>query len=221
MSKEYVAQIDGAYRVAGTRVSLGSVVYSHSRDESPKSIQQSFPTLTLEQVHGAIAYYLAHAWEVDQYLSEGGREFEKLKGASRAAYPDWYEKLERARKEIPDFLQEKACFQADVNLNENIVTGVVDRVPEINFRTAREAGLPGLIDSQVLDLAADQKRILVTQDQRTTPNHVDDSRRVRGNLGVLIISQKSNIEPAIEELILIWKAFDSWDHVEKILCLDL
>jgi len=35
----------------------------------------------------------------------------------------------------------------------------------------------------------------------------------------LIISQKSNIEPAIEELILIWKAFDSWEHVGLILYL--
>jgi uncharacterized protein (DUF433 family) len=241
MIKEYVTQNDGAYRVAGTRVSLDSVVYSHKGGESAESIQRSFPTLTLGQVHGAIAYYLDHDKEINRYLIEGEREFEKLKRASRKAYPwpnyaildsntsarnetyalthAWYEKLERTRKEIPSFLEEKTCFQADVNLNENIVTGVCLRVPEIDFQTAREAGLHGFIDSQVLDLAANQKRILVTQDQRTMPKHVDDSKRVRGNLGVLIISQKSNIEPAIEELILIWKAFDSWEHVGLILYL--
>jgi len=239
MSEEYVTQNDGVYRVASTRVSLDSVVYSRKGGESAESIQRSFSTLTLEQVHGAIAYYLAHVAEIDRYLIEGERELEKLKRASREAYPGrtnaildsntyaryethaWYEKLERSRKEIVDSSGEKTCFQADVNLNENIVTGVLRRVPEIDFQTAREARLPGLIDFQVLDLAAHQKRILVTQDPRTIPKHVDDSRRVRGNLGILIISQKSNIEPAIEELILIWKAFDSWDHVEKTLYLDL
>jgi hypothetical protein len=60
----------------------------------------------------------------------------------------------------------------------------------------------------------------MSEHQRTTPQYVEDSKRERGNLGVLIISQKSNIEAGIQELILIWKAFDSWDHVEKILYFD-
>ena len=88
MSEEYVTQNDDAYRVTGTRVSLDSVVYAHRAGESPETIQRSFPVLTLAQVHGAIAYYLAHDNEIDQYLSEGEREFEKLKRVSRAAYPD-------------------------------------------------------------------------------------------------------------------------------------
>ena len=61
MSEEYVTQNQGAYRVAGTRVSLDSVVYSHKREESPESIQRSFPTLTIGQVYGVIAYYYDHA----------------------------------------------------------------------------------------------------------------------------------------------------------------
>lgn len=123
-------------------------------------------------------------------------------------------------------MEKKACFQADVNLNENIITGARQRVPDIDFQTAREAGLHGLTDCQVLDfctdkdLDSDKHRTLVTQDQRTLPKHVDDPRRVRSKLEVLIISQKSNIEAAIEELIMIWNAFDSWNHVDKILYLD-
>jgi uncharacterized protein (DUF433 family) len=221
MAKEYVELKEGAYRVGGTRVLLDSVVYGFQSGASPECVQRSFPTLTLEQVHGAIAYYLGNKDKVGQYLIEGSREFEKLKRASREAYPGWYTKLERARKEIPDFLEDKTSFQADVNLNENIVTGVFRRVPEIGFQTALKAGLHGLIDSQVLDFAANQKRILVTQDCGTTAKHVEDSKRLRGNLGVLIFSQNSKIEPAIEELILIWKAFESSDHVNSILYLDL
>ncbi|MGZ8845138.1 MAG: DUF5615 family PIN-like protein [Pyrinomonadaceae bacterium] len=216
MCEEYVTQIEGAYRVAGTRVSLDSVVYSHIREESPESIQRSFPTLTLAQIHGAIAYYLEHETEIDRYLKEGKREFEKLKPASREAHPEWYEKLERNRREIVDFPTDKTRFQADVNLNENIVTGV-RRVQEIDFQTAHDAGLHGRSDSQVLHLAASDKRILVTQDQRTMPKHFKDFMQLRNSLGVLIVSQKSNIEPTIDELILIWKAFDSWEHVGLIL----
>jgi uncharacterized protein (DUF433 family) len=99
MSKEYVDLQDGAYRIAGTRVSLDSVVYAYQRGASPESIQRSFPSLTLEQVHGALAYYLSHKQEVDLYLAEGEEEFDKLRQASREAHPDWYEKLRRAREE--------------------------------------------------------------------------------------------------------------------------
>jgi uncharacterized protein (DUF433 family) len=99
MNKEYVAQKDGAYQIASTRVSLDSVVYAFHRGASPESIQRSFPTLTLEQIYGAITYYLAHQEEIDQYLLDGEAGFEKLNLASRKSHPDWYEKLARARRE--------------------------------------------------------------------------------------------------------------------------
>ena len=99
MSKEYVEQQEGTYRIAGTRVSLDSVVYAFRRGASPESIQRSFPVLTLEQIYGAITFYLAHQEEIDQYLLAGEAEFEKLSAASRAADPQWYERLDRARKE--------------------------------------------------------------------------------------------------------------------------
>ena len=99
MGKEYVEQRDGAHRVAGTRVSLDSVVYAFRRGASPESIQRSFPVLTLEQIYGAIAYYLAHVEEVDKYLLAGEGEFEEMRRASREAHAEWYEKLDRARKE--------------------------------------------------------------------------------------------------------------------------
>jgi uncharacterized protein (DUF433 family) len=99
MSKEYVAQHEGVYRIAGTRVSLDSVVYAFRRGASPESIQRSFPSLTLEQIYGAIAFYLAHQEEIDQYLLDAEAEHEKLRAASRAAHPESYERLERMRKE--------------------------------------------------------------------------------------------------------------------------
>ena len=99
MSKEYIVQLEGVYRVAGTRVSLDSVVYAFRRGASPESIQRSFPSLTLEQIYGAITFYLANQEAIDQYLLDGEAEHEKLREASRAAHPEVYEKLDRARKE--------------------------------------------------------------------------------------------------------------------------
>ena len=99
MSRDYVQLEDGTYRIAATRVSLDSVVYAYRRGASPESIQRSFPSLTLEQVHGALAFYLSHQSEIDSYLVRGEKEFEELQKASHEKHSDWYEKLRRAREE--------------------------------------------------------------------------------------------------------------------------
>lgn len=56
MAKEYVEQRGGGFFIAGTRVSLDSVVYAFLRGESPEGIAESFPALNLEQVFGALAF---------------------------------------------------------------------------------------------------------------------------------------------------------------------
>ena len=65
-------------------------------------------------------------------------------------------------------------FQADADLNQAIMTGVIRRQSNINFQTAPEADLEGLQDSEVLVLSAKQQRILVTHDRRTMPTEFAD-----------------------------------------------
>ena len=61
----------------------------------------------------------------------------------------------------------KIRFQADEDLNEDIVSGVLRRVPEIDFQTSSEANLESLGDLEVLASAAREHRVLVTHDRRT------------------------------------------------------
>ncbi len=103
--KEYVIQLSWedngetriAYRVAGTRVSLDSVVYAWLSGYSPEGIVESFPSLTLEQVHGALTYYLANREEIDEYLRQGEIEFEQLRQNLRVLNEPLYQKLEAYR----------------------------------------------------------------------------------------------------------------------------
>src|SRR4051812_5958273 len=67
----------GTMRVGDTRVSLDSVVAGYQRGDSPEAIQRSYRTLTTEAVYGAIAYYLSHRAEVDQYLARQEERWEK------------------------------------------------------------------------------------------------------------------------------------------------
>ena len=98
MSKEYVEKVEGgAYRVAGTRVSLDSIIYGFRNGESPETIAQSFPGLTLKQVYGAIAFYLGSQEELDAYVRDGEAEYEAKRKAARDADPAFYQKLAAKR----------------------------------------------------------------------------------------------------------------------------
>jgi uncharacterized protein (DUF433 family) len=101
MSKEYVEKHDGGYWIVGTRVSLDSVVHAFLSGQSAESIAQSFPVLTLEQVYGAITFYLCNRVVVDSYLAQSKRDYEKLRRAARDADPMFYQKLADARRTVP------------------------------------------------------------------------------------------------------------------------
>lgn len=101
MSTEYVEQREGFYRVAGTRVSLDSIVYAFIAGQSAESIAQSYPVLRLEQVYGAIAFYLANRQAIDQCLEAQGQDYEAKREAARAADPMFYRKLADAKRQTP------------------------------------------------------------------------------------------------------------------------
>jgi uncharacterized protein (DUF433 family) len=98
MAKEYIEHRSGAYFVVGTRVSLDSVVYAFFRGESPEGIAESFPALGLEQIFGALAFYMANREAVGRYLSEGEREFEAMRQQAQRDHPALYAKLAEARQ---------------------------------------------------------------------------------------------------------------------------
>lgn len=74
------------------------MVYAFRNGESPESVAQSFPVLTLEQVYGAIAFYLAHREEIDAYLRRAEQQYETLLESAREPDPMFYQKLADARR---------------------------------------------------------------------------------------------------------------------------
>jgi len=100
MARDYIEKREGGYWVAGTRVSLDSLVYAFLRGAAPEGIVQSYPVLSLEEVYGAIAFYLANQAEIDTMLANNDREFELLRKQTRDANPILYKKLEEARQQI-------------------------------------------------------------------------------------------------------------------------
>lgn len=97
MQKQYVRMVEGAYRVGDTRVSLDSLIYLFREGVSAEGMVECYPALTLEQVHGALAFYLGAQKEIDAYLVEGQRTSELQHRQSRQTNAELIAKLQRSR----------------------------------------------------------------------------------------------------------------------------
>lgn len=95
----YIDQKEGALRIAGTRVGLEPIVVRFREGASPEKIVQSFPTLTLAQAYGAIAYYLENKKLVEDYMAEGQHELEQIPPLSQTN-PKLFARLEAARRQL-------------------------------------------------------------------------------------------------------------------------
>ncbi|MGD1931565.1 MAG: DUF433 domain-containing protein [Leptolyngbyaceae cyanobacterium] len=96
-AKTYIQLRNHGYWIQNSRISLDSVVYAFQNGLSPESIVQSFPLLTLEQVYGAIAFYLANQADIDAYLASEEAAFATMPQPLATDNPALYEKLMRAR----------------------------------------------------------------------------------------------------------------------------
>ena len=96
-AKPYIEYRNEGYWVFDTRISLDSIVYAFRKGLSPESIVQSFPLLTLEQVYGAIAFYLANCDEIDAYLEAEEVEFDSMPQPLQTDAPELYAKLMAAK----------------------------------------------------------------------------------------------------------------------------
>ena len=116
----------------------------------------------------------------------------------------------------------KVRFLADADLNRAIVSGVVRREPSLDFMTAQAAGLRGLDDPEVLALAAERQRVLVSHDIGTMPGHFRAYRSAgKQSSGVFLIPQSLDVGSAIDELLLIWMASEASEWADRLVWLPL
>ena len=58
-------------RLQGTRVGIETILYDYIfKARTPEEIEQSYRTITLDQVYATILYYLRNKEAVDKYLTE-------------------------------------------------------------------------------------------------------------------------------------------------------
>jgi hypothetical protein len=108
-------------------------------------------------------------------------------------------------------------FLADASLREAIVRGCRRREPGMDFLSANDAKLEGVPDPDVLRIAAEQKRVLVTDDFKTMPRHFAEFIQTHSSSpGVILVPQYLPIGQAIADLTLIWAVCDAEEWQNRI-----
>ena len=88
---------EGGWRVADSRVSLDSVICAYWEGNSPESIADEFPTLSVEQIYGAIAFYLRNRVEIDEYLAQQDDKWTTLAAQSELLHGPLLNRLRQSR----------------------------------------------------------------------------------------------------------------------------
>jgi hypothetical protein len=96
-------------------------------------------------------------------------------------------------------------FQADADLKQAIVTGTIRRQPNIDFQSAYAARLEGKKDPEVLAIAAQDGRVLVTHDRKTMPAEFGKFIMSQTSSGVLVLSQNNQLVMQLKHLSLFGK----------------
>ena len=69
----------GGIRIGSSRVTLDSLLASYHNGSTPEEIAIQYSVLHLEDIYSAIAYYLNHRQEIDNYLEQRNQKSQQLR----------------------------------------------------------------------------------------------------------------------------------------------
>jgi len=78
---------EGTIRVGNTRITLDILLGDHWRGMTPKQIVEQLDSLTMADVHGALAYYHRHKDELDAYLQNRAEDSARMQREIEATQP--------------------------------------------------------------------------------------------------------------------------------------
>lgn len=91
----------GKPRIAGHRIRVQDVVIWYDRMKmTPAEIVEHYPTITLADVHAALAYYYDHRDEIERQMAEGEAFVAEM--MAKAPPSILQEKLRQMRANAPD-----------------------------------------------------------------------------------------------------------------------
>jgi uncharacterized protein (DUF433 family) len=91
-------------RVKGTRVGIEYIVQEYNEGAGPEEIALRFPTVSLEQIHATLTYYLANRTKIDEYARRVN-EYQEAGWREQQEHPSEFilslrQRIEKKRQEL-------------------------------------------------------------------------------------------------------------------------
>ena len=110
----------------------------------------------------------------------------------------------------------KIRLQADADIDPDIQKGLLLKEPSIDFRPAAGIIPDGMPDSEVLRLAAEDGRVLVSRDLRTMGLHLRSFVASHESPGVLLIPSTRSLGAVIDSLLFVWQNWTPDDLYNRV-----
>ena len=92
--------VDGTIRLKGSRITFDTLLGAFKRGDTPEQIQEGFPSLSLAQIYGAIAWYFNNQVDADNYLNRRAVEAEAIRCQIESrSEPAAFREMMRQRRE--------------------------------------------------------------------------------------------------------------------------
>ena len=85
----------GGFRIGKSRVLLELVICAFEDGATPEAIAQRYPTATLADIYGVLAYYLRHQEEIGAYLAEREQKAKEVRNRIESEQKDLAELRKR------------------------------------------------------------------------------------------------------------------------------
>lgn len=100
----YVEARDDNLYIGQSRVTLQTLIEAWQSGRTPEQLQDSFPSLSLVAIYGAITHYLEHKDEADAFFRETDQLDARRQNADEVShaefYADMHERFEQARARL-------------------------------------------------------------------------------------------------------------------------
>jgi hypothetical protein len=106
----------------------------------------------------------------------------------------------------------------DHDLDQDILRGLIHRVPDLDAVAALEVGLSAASDPELLAWAAAEGRVIVTHDYRTMPDHAGNRMAAGETIaGLIVVSRRLSIREVLNDLEMIVSCSDAneWENIVR------
>jgi len=113
----------------------------------------------------------------------------------------------------------KIRFLLDENLSPKFKSAILRLNPQIDIMRVGEVSMPplGTLDPEILIYLEMSKRLLVTDNRKSMPAHLEEHWSSGGHIwGLFWLRPNLTLSKAAEELNLVWEASEAEEWVDKI-----